>query len=279
MVKPSTVLAWHRKGFRLFWRWKSRKRGPGRPRISVEVRRLITEMAEMNVGWGAPRIHGEMLKLGIEISEITVSRCMPKRPPPAGSRQRWATFMHNHLHETLAIDFAVVPSATFGILYVFFVLSLKRRRVLHFNVTQHPTAEWTARQVVEACPFDLPGRFLIRDNDKIYGTEFRDRVDGLGLEQIRTAFRSPWQNGFSERWIASLRRDCLDHVISINEAQLRRVIRSYVDYYHADRTHLGLEKDAPEERPIEPREMGEVVAIPRVGGLHHRYSRAFSSAA
>ena len=219
MVKPATVLAWHRKGFRLFWRWKSRRRGPGRPRISDEVRRLIIEMAEMNVGWGAPRIHGEMLKLGIEISEITVSRCMPKRPPPAGSRQRWATFMHNHLHETLAIDFAVVPSATFGILYVFFVLSLKRWRVLHFNVTQHPTAEWTARQVVEACPFDLPGRFLIRDNDKIYGTEFRNRVEGLGLEQIRTAFRSPWQNGFAERWIASLRRDCLDHVISITWAR------------------------------------------------------------
>jgi transposase InsO family protein len=236
-------------------------------------------MAEMNVGWGAPRIHGELLKLGIEIAEITVSRSMPKRPPSAGSRQRWAAFMHNHLHETLAIDFAVVPTATFGILYVFFVLSLERRRVLHFNVTRHPTAEWTARQVVEACPFDLPGRFLIRDNDKIYGTEFRDRVDGLGLEQVRTAFRSPWQNGFSERWIASLRRDCLDHVIAINEFQLRRVIRSYVDYYHADRTHLGLEKDAPEERPIEPREMGKVVAIPRVGGLHHRYSRAFRSAA
>jgi transposase InsO family protein len=178
----------------------------------------------------------------------------------------------NHLGETLAIDFAVVPTATFGILYVFFVLSLERRRVLHFNVTRHPTATWTAQQVVEACPFDLPGRFLIRDNDKIYGTEFRDRVDGLGLEQIRTAFRSPWQNGFAERWIASLRSDCLDHVIAINERQLRRVIGAYVDYYHADRTHLGLAKDPPEERPIEPQEMGDVVAIPRVGGLHHRYA-------
>jgi transposase InsO family protein len=236
-------------------------------------------MAEMNVGWGAPRIHGELLKLGIEMSEITVSRYMPKLPPPAGSRQRWATFLRNHLQETLAIDFAVVPTATFGIVYVFFVLSLERRRVLHFNVTQHPTAEWTAQQVIEACPFDLPGRFLIRDNDKIYGTKFRDRVDGLGLEQIRTAFRSPWQNGFAERWISSLRKDCLDHVIAITESQLRRVIRSYIAYYHVDRTHLGLEKDSPEERPIEPREMGEVVAIPRVGELHHRYSRAFRSAA
>jgi transposase InsO family protein len=279
MVKPATVLAWHRQGFKHFWRWKSRKRGPGRPRIPEDVRKQIVEMAEMNVGWGAPRIHGELLKLGIEISEITVSRCMPKRPPAAGSRQRWATFLHNHLHETLAIDFAVVPTATFGIVYVFFVLSLERRRILHFNVTKHPTAAWTAQQVVEACPFDLPGRFLIRDNDKIYGTYFRDRVDGLGLEQIRTAFRSPWQNGFAERWIGSLRRDCLDHVIAINEWQLRRVVRSYVDYYHEDRTHLGLEKDAPQERSVEPREMGEVVAIPRVGGLHHRYSRELRSAA
>jgi transposase InsO family protein len=230
-------------------------------------------MAEMNVGWGAPRIHGELLKLGIAISEITVSRYMPKRNPTLGSRQRWMTFLHNHLHETLAIDFAIVPTATFGIIYIFFVLSLERRRVLHFNVTQHPTAEWTAQQVVEACPFDLPGRFLIRDNDKIYGTKFRDRVDGLGLEQIRTAFRSPWQNGFSERWIGSLRRDCLDHVIAINERQLRRVVRSYVDYYHQDRTHLGLEKDTPEERLVEPRGNGKVVSISRVGGLHHRYSR------
>ncbi len=142
MLKPATVLAWHRKGFKLYWRWKSQKRGSGRPRISAEVRKLIVEMAGMNVGWGAPRIHGELLKLGSEISEITVSRYMPKLRPPAGSRQRWATFLRNHLHETLAVDFAVVPTATFGILYVFFVLSLERRRVLHFNVTRHPTAEW-----------------------------------------------------------------------------------------------------------------------------------------
>jgi transposase InsO family protein len=166
-----------------------------------------------------------------------------------------------------------------GILYVFFVLSLERRRVLHFNVTHHPTAEWTAQQVVEACPFDLPGRFLIRDNDKIYGTKFRDRVDGLGLEQIRTSFRSPWQNGYAERWIASLRRDCLDHLIPINGRQLRRVIQSYVAYYHEDRTHLGLEKGTPEERAIEAPKRGEVVAISRVGGLHHRYSRELGRAA
>jgi transposase InsO family protein len=279
MVKLATVLAWHRKGFKLLWRWKSRKRGLGRRRILLEVRRLIIEMGTMNVGWGAPRIHGEPPKLGIETSGITVSRCMPIVPLPAGSRQRWATLFREYLHETLANDFAVVPTATFGVLYVFFVLSFDRRRVLHFHGTQHPTAEWTDQPVVEACPCGLPGRFLMGDNDKIYGKVFRDRVDGLGLEQIRTALRSPWQNGFAERWIASLRRDCLDHVVAINERQLRRVIRSYVDYYPADRTHLGLEKDAPEKRPIEPREIGAVVAFPRVGGLHHRYLRELRRAA
>jgi len=187
--------------------------------------------------------------------------------------------MRNHLHETLAIDFAVVPTATFGVLYVFFVLSLKRRRVLHFNVTSHPTAEWTAQQVVDACPFDLPGRFLIRDNAKIFGTKFRNRVDGIGLEQICTAFRSPWQNGFAERWMGSLRRDCLNHVIAINERQLRRVVRSYVNYYHQDRTQLGLGKETPDERPVEWRKEGKIVSIPRVGGLHHRYSRELRRAA
>jgi hypothetical protein len=156
VVKPATVLAWHRQGFRLFWRWKSRKRGPGRQRISAEVRKRILEMAEMNVGWGAPRIHGELLKLGIAISEITVSRYMPKRNPPLGARQRWMTFLHNHLHETLAIDFAIVPTATFGIIYIFFVLSLERRRVLHFNVTRHrpqsgPPSRWL-KPAHSTCP-------------------------------------------------------------------------------------------------------------------------------
>lgn len=176
-------------------------------------------------------IHGELLKLGIRVSQATVSRYMPKRAAPPGSRQRWSTFFDNHPHEMLAIDFAVVPTITFGIMYVFFVLSLHRRRVLHFNVTKHPTASWTAQQVVEACAFELPGRYLLRDNDSIYGAEFRRRIERLGLEEIRTALRSPWQNGYAERWILSLRRECLDHVIAINERQLRRVIRGYVDYY------------------------------------------------
>jgi transposase InsO family protein len=236
-------------------------------------------MATANVGWGAPRIHGELEKLGIVVCERTVQRYMPKREAPPGSRQRWRTFLHNHMHESLAIDFAVVPTISFDILYVFFVLSVERRRILHFNVTRHPTAEWTAQQVVEACPFDLPGRFLFLDNDKIYGTYFKERIDGLGLERVKTAFRSPWQNPFAERWIGGLRRDCLDHVIAVHEDQLRRVIRSYVNYFHEDRTHLGLEKDTPISRVVEPPTRGKIVAHPRVGGLHHRYSRVEKLAA
>jgi putative transposase len=273
MVKPATVVAWHRKGFRLFWRWKSRPRRPGRPPITSEVRKLIEEMAQTNVGWGAPRIHGELRKLGIRVSQATVSRYMPKRPVPPGSGQRWSAFLDNHLSETLAIDFAVVPTITFGLMYVFFVLSLDRRRILHFNVTKHPTASWTAHQVVQACDFETAGQYLLRDNDSIYGLEFRQRIERLGLEQIRTALRSPWQNGYAERWVGSLRRDCLDHVIAINEQQLRRVIHEYVEYYHADRTHLGLDKDTPDGRELEPPEVGKIVALPRVGGLHHRYTR------
>ena len=238
-----------------------------------EIRKLIEEMAQTNVGWGAPRIHGELRKLGIRVSEATVSRYMPKRPAPPGSGQRWSAFLANHLRETLAIDFAVVPTITFGLMYVFFVLSLDRRRILHFNVTKHPTASWTAHQVVQACDFETPGRYLLRDNDSIYGQEFRQRIERLGLEQIRTALRSPWQNGYAERWVGSLRRDCLDHVIAINERQLRCVIREYVEYYHADRTHLGLDKDTPDGREFEPPEVGKIVALPRVGGLHHRYTR------
>lgn len=145
----------------------------------------------------------------------------------------------------MAIDFAVVPTITFDVLYVFFVLIVDRRRILHLNVTRHPTAVWTAQQVVEACPFELPGRFLFRDNDRIYGTCFKDRVDGLGLTHVTTAFRSPWQNPYAERWIGGLRRDCLDHVIAFNESQLRWVVRSYIEYFHQDRTHLGLDKDTP----------------------------------
>ncbi len=279
IVKPATVILWHRMGFRLFWRWRSRHRGGGRPKVSAEIRELIVEMATTNVGWGAPRIHGELSKLGIDVAESTVSKYMPKREAPAGSGQNWRTFLANHGYEMLAIDFAMVPSITFEVIYVFFVFSVSRRRILHFNVTRHPTAEWTAYQVLEVCGFETPGRYLVRDNDKVYAGYFRDRVRGLGLQQVKTAFRCPGQNPFTERWIGSLRRGCLGHVIAISESQLRRVITRWVAYYHEDRTHLGLEKDTPASREIEGSDLGEVVALRRVGGLHHRYSREASLAA
>ena len=279
IVQPATVIRWQRAGFRLFWRWKSRANRPGRPRISSEIRRLIAEMARANIGWGAPRIHGELIKLGFQVAESTVSLYMPERRVPPGATQNWSTFLQNHLPEILAIDFAVVPTLRFEVLYVFVVLSLERRTVLHFNVTRHPTAQWTAQQIIQACPFEPPGRFVIRDNDSIYGAHFQDRVVGIGLEQVRTAYRSPWQNGYVERWIGRLRRECLDHVIAVDEVQLRRVLRSYVEYFHDDRTHLGLDKDTPSGREAEGPKMGKIVALPRVGGLHHRYARKATRAA
>ena len=228
-------------------------------------------MAEANPTWGAPRIHSELLKLGIEISERTVSRLMPRqRKPPS---QTWRTFLDNHFRELVSIDFFTVPTATFRVLFVLVVLAHDRRRVLHFNVTEHPTALWTAQQIVEAFPEEIAPRFLIRDRDQIYGEDFRQRIKGMEIEEVITAFKSPWQNAYVERLIGSIRRECLDHVIVLGEQHLRRVMHSYFAYYHRSRTHLSLVKDAPDERPIQRPEMGEVIEIAEVGGLHHRYER------
>jgi putative transposase len=215
-----------------------------------------------NVGWGAPRIHGELLKLGIDIGERSVSRFMPVKPrkPPS---QTWRTFLDNHVGSLASIDFFTVPTATFRVLYVFFVLAHDRRRVLHFNVTEFPSAPWTAQQIVEAFPQDTAPRFMIRDRDGIFGDQFRRRVQGLGIEEILTAPRSPWQNPYAERLVGSVRRECLDHVIVLGERHLRGILKSYFAYYHRSRTHLSLSKDAPVPREV----------LPEVGGLHHRYER------
>jgi transposase InsO family protein len=228
-------------------------------------------MQAANVGWGAPRIHGELLKLGIEISQATVSKYMARQQKPPS--QTWRTFLENHAVCIAGIDFFTVSTATFRILYVFIVLSHDRRHIMHFNVTAHPTAQWTAQQLVEAFPFDSAPRYLLRDRDAIYGEKVHRRIRSLGIEEVVTAPRSPWQNPFCERVIGSCRRDCLDHVIVINERHLRRILREYVDYYHTCRTHLSLNKDPPETRIVEPPELGKIVAFPRVGGLHHRYGR------
>lgn len=270
-LHPDTVVRWHRQGFRFYWRWKSRGPKPGRPAIEAGLRNLIREMQATNMGWGAPRIHGELLKLGIEVSQATVSKYMrhPNKPPS----QTWRTFLSNHTECLAAMDFFTVSTAGFRVLYVFIVLSHDRRQVTHFNVTEHPTAQWTAQQLVEAFPFDSAPRYLLRDRDAIYREKVQRRIRSLGIEEVVTAPRSPWQNPFMERIIGSIRRDCLDHIIVLNKRHLRRTLRDYFNYYHTCRTHLSLNKDPPETRTVEPPELGNIVALPRVGGLHHRYGR------
>jgi len=271
IVKPETVVAWHRAAFRLFWTWKVRCGKPGRPVISSEVRDLIRKMCRENPGWGAPRIHGELLKLGIDIGESSVSKYMVRcRKPPS---QTWRTFLENHAQQLVSIDFFTVPTIRFQVLYVFLVLAHDRRRILHFNVTAHPTADWTGQQLREAFPFAQLPRYLLRDRDAIFGDDFREHVQDMGICEVQSAPRSPWQRAYIERVIGSVRRECLDHMIVFHETSLRRTLISYFDYYHRSRTHLSLEKDAPEPRAIHRPEMGSIVALPLVGGLHHRYER------
>jgi len=272
VVQPETVIRWHRKGFKLFWTLKSRKNQTGRPPIDSKTKQLIKDMASANPLWGAPRIHGELLKLGFDVSERTISNILKKARPAKPPSQTWRTFIRNHMDITFSIDFFTVPTATFKILYVFIVLWNDRITVVHFNVTMNPTAEWTAQQMVEACPWDTAPIYLIRDRDSIYGSFFIDRIKNMGITEVKTAPRSPWQNPFVERLFGSIRRDCIDHLIVLNEDHLKRVLTEYLDYYHEDRTHLGLKKDTPSVRPVqEGSEDGKVIAFPGLGGLHHRY--------
>jgi transposase InsO family protein len=267
LVKPATVIQWHRKGFRLYWSWRSRRRG--RPMMSAEIRDLIRRMSVANPLWGAPRIHGELLKLGIEVSQATVGRFMPWRPKAPSPT--WRSFLHNHLTDIAAIDMFVVATATFQLLYALIVLSHDRRRIIHVAVTYNPTQVWLAQQMTEAFPWDTAPRYLLRDRDASYGPVYRDRVRVMGIKQVVTAPRSPWQNAYVERLIGSIRRECLDHIIIFNEHHLRRVLSSYFQYHHQTRTHLSLGKDCPETRPIHPPTAGNIVVFPEVGGLHHRY--------
>jgi putative transposase len=271
IVQPETVVAWHRAGFRLFWTWKVRRGQPGRPLISREVRHLIRRMCRENPLWGAPRIHGELLKLGIDIGETSVSKYMVRSHKPPS--QTWRIFLENHLTQMVSIDFFTVPTIRFHVLYVFLVLAHDRRRILHFNVTAHPTAEWTGQQLREAFPFDQLPRYLLRDRDAIFGDDFREQVRDIGIHEVLSTPRSPWQRAYVERVIGSIRRECLDHLIVFNETALRRTLNLYFAYYHRSRTHLSLAKDSPVPRPIQAPEMGPVVALPQVGGLHHRYER------
>jgi putative transposase len=228
-------------------------------------------MAGANPLWGAPRIHGELLKLGLAVSERTVSRLIPKRRSPPS--QTWRTFLAIHVRDLVSLDFFTVPTAGLRVLFVLVVLAHHRRRVIHFNVTEHPTAHWTAQQIVDAFPDDSAPAYLLRDRDRVYGEQFRHRPEGMGIEEVLTAPHSPWQNPFAERLIGSIRRECLKHVVVFGERHLRRILTAYFAYYHRARTHLALDKDAPDRRPIEPPGLGAIITFPEVGGLHHRYVR------
>ena len=265
------MIAWHRKSFRLFWTRKVRRGQPGRPVVPKDVRELIRKLSRENPLWGAPRIHGELLKLGINIGETSVGKYMARhRQPPS---QIWWAFLENHVRTMVSVDFFTVPTIRFQVLYVFLVLAHDRRRIVHFSVTAHPTAEWTIQQLREAFPFDQIPRYLLRDRDGIFGDEFRKEVKAMGIKEVLSAPRSPWHRAYVERVIGTIRRECLDHVIVLGEASLYQHVKTIMHYYQESRAHLSLGKDPPEPRAVHPPELGPVIVIPQVGGLHHRYER------
>lgn len=277
IVQPETVVRWHHAGFKLYWKWISRRRVRlGRKPTSKELRELILRMVAENPTWGAPRIHGELKMLGFDISERTVLHWMreaPRNPEPA---RRWATFLANHREVIAAMDFFTVPTLSFGVLYCFFVIAHGRRQVLHFNVTRHPASAWVSQQLREAFPYDSAPRYLIFDRDATFNTEVVETAKALDVKPVRTAFKSPWQNGVAERFVGSCRRDLFDHVIVLNERHLKRLMTEYVRYYQNDRTHLGLGKQTPGVRKaaMNPSMSAKVISMSRLGGLHHRYDLA-----
>ena len=268
ILKPETVIRWHRAGFRAYWRWKSRGQG-GRPKTPMEIRQLIREMSVANPLWGAPRIHGELLMLGIDVGQTTVAKYMvrPRRPPSQG----WKTFLHNHADGIASMDLFVVPTISFRLLYGFLILRHSRRDILWLGVTAHPSAEWIARQLTEAYGWQPAPRYIVRDRDCVYGDAFLRRLRAMGIRDRPTAARSPWQNGHTERLIGSIRRDCLDHVVVFGERHLRHLLGSYQRYYNDARTHLSLNKNTPASRAVQA--VGRIVAAPHLGGLHHQYVR------
>jgi transposase InsO family protein len=227
IIRPETLVRWHRAGFRRYWHWKSRRRG-GRPQVQTDLRVLIRQMSIENPLWGAPRIHGELLKLGFEVSQSSVAKYMVKRrwPPSQG----WRAFLRNHAPDIAAMDLFVVPTLSFDLLYAFVIFRLDRRALVWIGITRHPTAEWIAGQIIEAFPWNEAPRYLIRDRDRVFGAIVKRRLRGMGIRDKPIAPSSPWQNGFAERLIGSIRRECIDHIIVLGEAHLRRILRSYARY-------------------------------------------------
>jgi transposase InsO family protein len=268
IIEPETIVRWHRAGFRCYWRWKSRLRG-GRPQISAELRALIRRMSIENPLWGAPRIHGELLKLGFEVAQSSVAKYMVKRHGLPS--QGWCTFLRNHAPDIAAMDLFVVPTLSFDLLYALVIVRLGRRDLVWINATANPTAEWIARQITEAFPWNEAPRYLIRDQDGIYGVAVRRRLAAMGIRDRPIARGSPWQNGFAERLIGSIRRECLDHIIVVGEAYLRRILQIYAGYYNEIRTHRSLDKDAPVSRSVQ--RTGSIISHAILGSLHHHYVR------
>ncbi len=268
IVSPETLVRWHRAGFRCYWRWKSLSLG-GRPQIDTDLRALIRRMSIENPLWGAPRIHGELLKLGFKVAQSSVAKYMVKRCGPPS--QGWRTFLRNHAPDITAMDLFVVPTIGFRLLFAFVIIRLDRRDLVWINVTTNPTAEWIARQITEAFPWSEVPRYLIRDRDRVYGTVVKRRLRAMGIRDKPTARASPWQNGVAERLIGSIRRECVDHMIVLGEAHLRRILTKYAAYYNELRTHRSLNKDAPIHRAIQ--RLGDIVSAPDLGGLHHHYVR------
>jgi transposase InsO family protein len=269
LVRPETVIRWHRQAWRLFWRWRSRTR-LGRPRLRPEVRDLIARMARDNPLWGSERIRGELLKLGIAVSKRSIRRY--RGQPPRRPSQTWGTFLRTHARTTWAADLFTVQTLTFRTLYVLLLITHGRRELVHVHVTGHSTAAWVWRQLVEATAWGRRPRHLVRDRDAVYGGDFVARATGLGIETVLTPVRAPRANAIAERVVRTLRNDCLDHVIPFDEAHLRAVLTEYMAYYNAERPHRTLALQAP--LPRAPATSGPVRARPVLGGLHHVYERA-----
>jgi putative transposase len=276
LVRPETVLGWHRQGWRLFWWWRSR-RPTGRPRLPQEVRDLIRRLSEENRRWGTERIRGELRKLGFAVANGSIRRYR-SRPAPRPPNQTWRTFLRNHAHQLWAADLFTVPTVAFRTLYVFIFITHDRRELVHCRVTAHPTAAWVWRQLIEATPWGRQPRYLLRDRDAVYGRDFPRRAEALGIRTLLTPFRAPRANAIAERVIRTLRTECLDHVLVLHERHLERVLREYVAYYNTARPHrsLGLVPPLPGAPP--PRASnappGRIVARPVLGGLHHVYQHA-----
>jgi transposase InsO family protein len=270
VVRPETVVRWHRAGFRRYWLSISTP-GPGRPPTLEETIALIVRMATENC-WRARKIQAELMKLGLRVSLATVSMYVPKPKTDPSQQQRWMTFLRNHQDVIAGMDFFVVPDVRFRLLYVWFAIDHGRRRVIHYNATESPTARWVIQQLRETFPDEPAHRYLIYDNDSTFSTEVTSAIKSFEIDPKRTAFRSPWQNRTAERFVGSVRRELLDHVVVLSEGHLRRLLREYTDYYNDERAHTSL-GDAPNGRAVEsrPSKHAKIVGLPRVGGLHHRY--------